>query len=301
MASLEACILRGQATRDAQSIIAPTWLWDEKTVIQWDGALTAINTKKVTISDLMADMLAQRAAYENTTIVLHDRTVEGLGMGRVKWRKDEAKTKILTNLSAVGGGRETIQKEAQAWASVWEEFDAAWVPKAPENTLANLRTLSTDADTQEGGFKQAHTVWRTGAEELNVQGDALWADSVAWYEAATTLFKEGTAIGNMIRGTIPTSPATPKPTPLKIATAQALVGGLVATTYGASGGAHATVTLLQWRVVGVDADFGHDTTVNPAGQTVATGGVVGATVELRVRTTNSSGTTFSAVETVILI
>lgn len=59
--------------------------------------------------------------------------------------------------------------------------------------------------------------------------------------------------------------------------------------------------MLQWKVVGVDADFGHDTTVNPAGQTVATGGAVGATVELRVRTTNSSGTTFSTVKTVTLV
>ncbi len=299
-ASLEAAILRGQATRDAQTAIATTWVWDEKTVAQWIAELVTINTKKVAVSDLEGDMLAKRATYENGITLLHDRTVEGLGMGRVKWRKDEAKAKILSNLSASGGGRETVQAEAQAWESVWEKFDAAWNPSTA-NTIAAFRTLITDSDTQENAYKKAHTDWRTSAEELAVLGNTLWDDDVAWYEAATVLFKEGTAIGDMIRSTIPTSPTTPAPTPLEIATATAVAGSLVATTYTPGGGAHATVAMLQWKVVGVDADFGHDTTVNEAGQTVATGGAVGATVQVRVRTTNSTGTTFSTVKTVTLI
>ena len=301
MATLEASILRGQATRDAQTAIAATWVWEEKTVVQWNTTLTGINTKKVDTADLEADMLAKRAIFENGIVLLHDRTVEGLGMARVKWRKDTAKTRILSNLSASGGGRETVQGEAQAWESVWEKFDAAWVPKAPDNTIANLRTLITDSDTEENLYKKAHTDWRTGVEELQVQGDAIWDDCVAWYEAATTLFKEGTAIGNMLRSTIPTSPTTPAPTALEIATATATAGAHVAVTYTAGGGQHATTLFLQWKVVGVDPDFGHDTTINPAGQTVATGGTAGATVQVRTRCTNSTGTTFSTVKTVTLI
>ena len=299
-ASLEAAILRGQATRDAQTAIVATYLWDEKTVAQWTTDLTVINTKKIAASDLEGDMLAKRATYENGITLLHDRTVEGLGMGRVKWRKDEAKSKILSNLSASGGGRETVQDEAQAWESVWEKFDAAWNPSLA-NTLAAFRTLITDSDTQENAYKQAHTDWRTSAEELAVLGNTLWDDDVAWYEAVTTLFKEGTAIGDMIRSTIPTSPTAPAPTALEIATATAVAGRLVATTYTPGGGAHATVAMLQWKVVGVDADFGHDATVNVAGQTVATGGAVGATVNVRTRCTNSMGTTLSTVKTVTLI
>jgi hypothetical protein len=270
-------------------------------VIQWDDTLTAINTKEVAVSDLEADMLAKRATYETTIALLHERTVEGLGLARVKWRKDEAKKAILSTLSATGGGREAVQAQAQAWESVWEKFDATWVPNPPSNTIASFRTLIADAGTQEDLYKKAHTAWRKSAEELQVQGDALWDDCVAWYEVATLLFKEGTAIGDMIRGTIPTSPSTPEPTPLEIATATPGAGGSVAVTYVTGGGAHATATMLQWKVAGVDADFGHDTPVNSAGQTVAPGGAVGATVELRVRTTNSSGTTFSAVKPVTLV
>lgn len=300
MPSLDAITLRSQATRDAQTAIATAWVWDEKTVAQWDSALTALDTKKIAVSDLEADSLAKRSLYENTITQLHDLTVEGLGMARVKWRKDEAKRKILSTLSASGGGREKVQTEAQAWESVWEKFDAAWNPSTT-NTIAAFRTLITTSNTEEDDYNQAHTGWRTGAEELQVQADALWGDCVAWYGAATTLFKEGTAIGDMIRSTVPTSPTTPVPSALEIATATPAAGGNVAVTYTPDGGAHATALFLQWRVGGVDADFGHDTVVNLAGQTVATGGTAGQTVDLRTRATNSEGTTFSAVQSVTLV
>ena len=56
-----------------------------------------------------------------------------------------------------------------------------------------------------------------------------------------------------------------------------------------------------WKVVGVDADFGHDTMVDVGGQTAATGGAAGAVVNLRTRCTNSTGTTFSTVKVVTLV
>ncbi|TXT46340.1 MAG: hypothetical protein FD140_4476 [Limisphaerales bacterium] len=92
----------------------------------------------------------------------------------------------------------------------------------------------------------------------------------------------------MIRSAIPTSPTTPD------------AGRAVAITYAATGGQHAMVLMLQWRIVGVETDFQHDTTVVPAGQTAATDGSAGQVVELRVRTTNSTGTTFSMVKQVTL-
>ena len=300
MSSIEAITLRAQATRDTQSAIAATWVWEEKTVAQWSTLLTNFNAKKIAVSDLEADSLTKRSTYENAIVALHDRTVEGLGMARVKWRKDAAKKNILSTLSASGGSRETIQAEAQAWESVWDKFDTAWVP-ATGNTIAAFRTLIADSDTQEDEFKDAHTVWRKGAEEMQAMADGVWDDCVAWYEAATTLFKPGTAIGDMIRSTVPTSPTTPEPSALEIATTTPLATGRVVLTYTPGGGAHGTTLMVQWKVPGVDADFGHDTTVNPAGQTIATGLAAGVTVEMRTRVTNSSGTTFSTVKTVTLV
>lgn len=300
MSSIEAITVRAQATRDAQSAIAATWVWDEKTVVQWNTLLTAFNAKKIAVSDSEAESLTKRSTYENTIADLHERTVEGLGMARVKWRKDVAKKNILSTLSASGGGRETIQAEAQAWESVWEKFDATWVPSTT-NTIAAFRTLITDSDTQEDAFNDAHTGWRKGAEEMQAMADGIWDDCVAWYEAATTLFKPGTAIGDMIRSTVPTSPTTPAPSALEIATTTPLATGRVALTYTPGGGAHGTTLMVQWKVPGVDADFAHDTTVHPAGQTLVTGLAAGVTVEVRTRVTNSTGTTFSTVRTVTLV
>lgn len=89
----------------------------------------------------------------------------------------------------------------------------------------------------------------------------------------------------------------PAPTALQIETVTPAAGGSFAVDYTAGGGAHASALPLQWQVVGVDADFGHDTAVNPAGQTVATGASAGATVKFRTKATNSVGATYSTVKT----
>lgn len=57
--------------------------------------------------------------------------------------------------------------------------------------------------------------------------------------------------------------------------------------------------MLQWQIVGVDADFGHDTPVILTGQTVGPF-TAGQTVNFRVRAANSAGTTDSAVQTITL-
>ena len=300
MPSIEAIILRAQATSDTQAAIAATWVWDEKTVVQWASALTAIDTKKIAVSDLEGDYLLKRADFDTTIASLHDLTVEGLGMARVKWRKDAAKKAILSGLSASGGGRETIEREAQAWESVWQSFDDTWEPSAANN-IADFRTLITSTTTQEKAYGNAHTLWRKGVEELQAEADALWDDCVAWYAAATTLYKEGTVIGDLIRSTVPTSPTTPEPTPVEIATATPQAPSRVALAYVPGGGAHATTTMVQWQIVDVDADFGHDITLITAGQTITVAAAAGATVRIRSRTTNSSGTTYGAVTTVTLV
>jgi len=65
-----------------------------------------------------------------------------------------------------------------------------------------------------------------------------------------------------------------------------------------SGGAHdATSRRLEWQVVGVDLGFTHDVTLNLIGQTLV-GFSAGQNVNLRVKTANPAGNTYSAVKTV---
>ena len=117
-----------------------------------------------------------------------------------------------------------------------------------------------------------------------------------WFIAWQGAFEVGSPERDAL-SQIDTGSPTPVPTALVIATAAPQPGGNFALTYTAGGGAHASALLLQWQIVGVDADFGHDTAINQAGQTVASGAGAGATVKFRTKGSNSSGITYSALKT----
>lgn len=70
-------------------------------------------------------------------------------------------------------------------------------------------------------------------------------------------------------------------------------------THVPGGGAHASLLMLMWKIVGTDLDFVHEAVVVLAGQTV-TGLPVGATVEFKDRASNSKGHTESAVKSVVV-
>jgi len=78
---------------------------------------------------------------------------------------------------------------------------------------------------------------------------------------------------------------TNPPTPLEIITLT-LVGLSVAVAYLGGGGRHATSLVVVWQVVGVDAEFGHATTVILAGQTIGPFNT-GRTVNFKTRGSNS--------------
>ena len=96
---------------------------------------------------------------------------------------------------------------------------------------------------------------------------------------------------------IDTGPQTLVPSPLVVNTITPQAAGRFAAVYVAGGGAHATVLQLQWKVAGVDAEFGHDSLVVLTGQTVVTGAAPGTPVTFRTKAHNSQGTTYSAEQT----
>jgi len=95
---------------------------------------------------------------------------------------------------------------------------------------------------------------------------------------------------------VDTEEGTNPPTAKEIATVTQS-GTSVDIVYVDGGGNHATTLMLQWQVVGVDSDFGHDTPVILTGQTVGPF-PAGHAVNFRVRGANSAGTTDSAVQTI---
>lgn len=291
---------RVQATRDAQVEIAPLYLWEEMTVAQWIARALDFTAKQAAAATQEGVMLNQRATFEASIVQLHDLTVSGLKMGRVKWRNDAARKAILSTLHAEGQSRDAVEKEAQAWAAVWASFDAAWVP-TPGNTLTAFNTLLATCFTQENEFKQEHTQWREKAEEFNVFAAASEELCIAWYGAVTTVFPEGTPQGDMIRSTVPTSynpPPAGAPHPLELDSLVDLGGGQMRANYGA-GGETATLLKLEWEVVGVSPGYSHSVTVVRPQQTVAAG-VTGNLIRARTSVSNASGEVFSIVRELTL-
>lgn len=292
---------RAIATTAAQKSLAPGWVWDEKTIVQWDADLDLLDTQMEAEQDAKAEMIAQRGTADSAIDTLHDLTARCLRMAKNRYRNDPAKLAVFQNLRADAGSRAGKLQDALEWESGWEKTDAAWVP-LPGMTLAGFKTSRLAAGGHLELFVTKKAAWESADATLDALGRRLNADCVAWYEAATTVFPEGTAEGDMIRSTVPTSYTAPSspPTALLIASATPQPGGNILVTYVPGGGQDANSLRLRWMVVGVDADFAHDVAVNLAGQTL-TGFTPGQTVKLSVRAGNTAGNTDGPEVTVTII
>jgi len=284
---------RALATRAAQEIIAGTWVWEEKTVAQWDTQIAAFIAQKEAEQDADAAMLAQRGTLDTGLDTLHDLTRRCLALAKNRHRHDAAKLAVFERLSARSGGRQRKIQDALEWESAWEEVDAAWSPLAGV-TLATFKPQRQAAEAALKSYADAEAAWKAADSLLDTLARQLLADCVAWYEAATTVFAEGTTEGDMIRSTVPTSynPPDDPPTPLHIHSVEHVGNGDLRVTYAAGGGVRATSLTLQWKVEGVEPEFGHDTAVAQPEQTVPSGASAGETLRLRVRAANSVGTVY---------
>jgi hypothetical protein len=299
--NIEFTLQRAVATRAAQTSLSPGWVWEEKTLVQWDTSITGLETQMETETDAEAEMIAKRGETDAAIDALHSLTARSLRMAKNRYRNDPAKLAVFQNLRGDSGSRAGKIQDALEWESGWEKTDALWVP-LPGITLANFKTSRLAAITLLEAFAGKKAAWESADAVLDAQGRALSADCVAWYEAATTVFPEGTPEGDMIRSTVPTSytPPSSPPTALLIASATPQPGGSIQVTYVPGGGQDANSLRLRWQVVGVDAGFDHDVAVNLAGQTL-TGFTAGQTVKLSVRAGNTAGNTDGPEVTVITL
>jgi len=130
------------------------------------------------------------------------------------WTSEAGKFARVENLTAGAQSREGILTEALEWESAWEAADPSFTP-ATGDTLAAFKTQREGSLTTLRAYQDARSDERAAAGDLRELGEALDDACVAWYLAATAVFPEGTAEGDMIRGTIPTTysppPAPPAP------------------------------------------------------------------------------------------
>jgi hypothetical protein len=204
METLEFILDRARATRSAQNSIAATWTWPEKLVADWDTDIAAVETQKAAAADAEAQVDLQRGDLDEQLDLLHDRTVQWGTFLRSTNRNNRARTRALRALSGQGKSRHNILDEAQVLESMWRKVDPVWVP-VPTQTLALFKTFRELCITNMATYSDTKSEWRIETEETQELSEELNEDCMAWYEAATAMFPEGTAEGDMIRGTVPTT------------------------------------------------------------------------------------------------
>jgi hypothetical protein len=211
--SIEFIFQRAHATGSAQADIEGTWVWDEKTVAGWDTDIAAAHTQEEVVADAGAakDGLAGELAV--LLDALHDETVKGLSIAKAKYRNDPGKLHLFKNLSANANSRAGQLEEALEFESAWQAADAAWLPVAGM-TLAGFKTARLACETKLEDYTDSKANWRGEAEKFNVMMGTLEDACIGWYKAATAVFPEGTAEGDMIRGTVPTTYTPPPDLPL---------------------------------------------------------------------------------------
>jgi hypothetical protein len=204
MESNEFIQTRAQATSAAQISIANIWVWSERTLPQWNVDLAAFRTQHEMTANAEALKDARVGVFDAALDVLHDHTQVALNLFKTKNRNDPAKVHALRALTAIGGSRSRIMDEALSWESAWEELEPDWEPIAGQ-TLASFKLERKLCETLSKEYSDAKAAWRREVGKWNALGEILNDACVAWYAAATQVFKESTPEGAMIRGTIPTT------------------------------------------------------------------------------------------------
>lgn len=237
---------RAIATRAAQASLAATWVWDEKTLAQWDTDLSLLAILIESEQDTEAEMLAMRGDTDTALEILQSLTARCLRMAKNRYRDDAARMAVFQHLRSESGSRSGKLQEALEWESGWEKTEPAWVP-LPGVLLAEFKTRRLAAAALVESYAGRRTAWEATAAALSSQAHELNADCVAWYEAACTVFPEATPEGQMIRSTVPTTyqPPSQSPTALLLASLIPGANGQLTVHYVPGGGVRATSLRLE--------------------------------------------------------
>ncbi len=202
---------------------------------------------------------------------------------------------------------DTIAARVRRTLSLWNRVNAqraAATPPLPafnvggtlvaalDTALANQNTLLQNIENERGKLAQKRESLRTLATKVD-------RNNKRWYAAWEGEFAEGSAELAAL-SQIDTGNQMPMPDALEINTAAAQPPDQVAVTYVPGGGNNATSFKLLWKIETVDTDFTHEAVLNLAGQTVSVPNASGKTVSFKARATNSTGSTDSAVKTVVM-
>jgi hypothetical protein len=195
---------RALATRQAQASVADQWVWSEKTVAQWDSALTDLENLSAAERTANVNLQSQIANWDVTLKSIERTARDVVRLGRTRFRRDPARLALFKAIRVQSGGRESVQQSGLAVLELWNQADAAWEP-LPGITSASFGALLATSTTQKISYTEKFTAWREASAALMARAETLDDDCVAWYSDATTRFRQGTPEGDLIRSTVPTT------------------------------------------------------------------------------------------------
>jgi hypothetical protein len=221
---------RVDQTLSVQRSIADTWTWDLKTLAEWEADSLQLDKTQPNTVAAKAIAAATRAdsargALDGRLAELHAQTLTTVGVMRVRAERAPEHRDVVNELSARGDSRRAIEDEATALLSAWtEEFGENFAP-APGITYDGFKALlfgdaaatppSSSLRTLKQALSDAATVARRETGRLSVLLNRVETDAQQWYAEATSVFKAGTEIGDLIRSGISSSdsysPEAPKP------------------------------------------------------------------------------------------
>lgn len=200
---------RANATRNVQNSISAEWVWEEKSVTDWDTDLKDFKTRADEESAARAELRSVASQWQGRVDKAQSLTRSIVRLGKIRSRADAEKLAAFEKLATDGTSRDSIRKQGVALRDAWQETDDKWIPLKDENkkdvTLAAFGKLLDDCHACEQQQSQKLTAWRASVAALNAKAKAIDADSVAWYGEATTRFRAGSEFGNLIRTSIPTT------------------------------------------------------------------------------------------------
>lgn len=300
---------RGQQTIGVWGTYAAGLKVGKLTLAQHTTNVTGIFTLAGERDSAQDDLDAARLAVKNQVAKLADLTIRFPRAieGQIEPDSDlhaeiEACRAIEPNTpeNAVARGRRVIillTRENAERADATPAEDPLTIKNAiagqPDVGIAVVQTLVTTMPNLEQTVEDAKSALNKKRAALKKAVTMVDRDNKRWFDAWSGNFADGSDELAAL-SQIDTGPHTPAPSALSINTITPSAGGHFAASYVAGGGNHATTLKLQWKVAGVDAEFGHDTLVILTGQTVATGATTGAAVSFRTKAENSQGTTYSA-------
>ena len=191
-----------------QTQIAAEWVWQEKSVAVWQAELDAVQEMGTGLQAILtardAEMNGAESHLGAQLQQLHDDTVAGLGVARIRWRQHPERGIAFRQLSGLGRTPEQTLAEAEMWELAWEEFEPGFVPM-DGLTLAVFASRRTAAMAAMRAVRRARLRRALDAGNLAVAMVNLEDTAQAWYAEATSIFPEGSGVAAEVIRSVPTS------------------------------------------------------------------------------------------------